>query len=403
MRARIGSCRSFVAAAAALTFALGATAGLGIPARAQGAPSGTPVVDPTAGAPPSIDPMDVSADGANTRSGQGVTPLVAPIPFKNTQLGWGLGLMLGVIHRFDPDTTLKPSTGAIAGFYTENHSWGLMAMEMARLHHDDWRLRGIYGHMSLRYDFYGIGEAAGEAGLSIPLQQVLDMGYASVVRRIAPGLYAGPTLLWIRTHVDLREPPTGVQPPPGDDQVSDLVAPGIEGELDTRNDDYWPTSGSFGKLKASFFTEALGSSRTFQRYMGAWSWYGNMPAPRLVLATNINVMAAAGDAPFYALPSIGSGRFPLRGYTMGRYRDHLMAASQAELRYHLEGRFGVAAFGGFGLVAPDAAGIFDARVLPAGGLGIRYRLVRKFPLHMRLDDAWGRDGNLIYFGVGEAF
>jgi hypothetical protein len=80
-----------------------------------------------------------------------------------------------------------------------------------------------------------------------------------------------------------------------------------------------------------------------------------------------------------------------------------MAASQAELRYHFEGRFGVAVFAGFGLVAPDAAGILDARVLPAGGLGLRYRLVRKFPLHMRLDSAWGRDENLIYFGVGEAF
>jgi hypothetical protein len=88
---------------------------------------------------------------------------------------------------------------------------------------------------------------------------------------------------------------------------------------------------------------------------------------------------------------------------MGRYRDHVMAAGQTEFRYHFEGRFGVTAFAGFGLVAPDAAGIADARVLPAGGVGLRFRLVRNFPLHMRLDSAWGRDGNLIYFGVGEAF
>jgi hypothetical protein len=370
---------------------------------AQVVPGHAIVMDPAAGPAPSADPLDVSADGAGAGSGHGITPLVAPVPFKNTQLGWGLAVMLGAIHRFDPDTTLKPSTGAVAGFYTENHSWGLMAMEMARLHHDDWRVRGMLAHMSLRYDFYGIGEAAGEAGLSIPLQQELDMGSVSVVRRIMPGLYLGPTLLWMRTHVDLSEPPATVQPAPEDAQTADLVAPGLEAELDTRNDDYWPTSGSLGKLKGSFFTEALGSSRTFQRYLGAWSWYGRMPSPRLVLATNVNVMAAAGDAPFYALPSVGSGRFPLRGYTIGRYRDRVMAASQGELRYHFETRFAVVAFGGFGLVAPNIPGIFDARILPAGGVGLRYRLVRNFPLHMRLDDAWGRDENLIYFGVGEAF
>jgi hypothetical protein len=403
MGVRARTSRSLLVVTFALTFGAGCIVGLTRRAQAQDSPGGAVVVDPTAGASPSADPLEVSADGTSTGAGHSITPLVAPVPFKNTQLGWGLALMLGAIHRFDPDTTLKPSTGALAGFYTENHSWGLMAMEMARLHHDDWRVRGILGHMSLRYDFYGIGEAAGEAGLSIPLQQELNIGYGSVVRRILPGLYLGPTLLWMRTHVDLREPPSTVQPLPGDTQTADLVAPGVEGEFDTRNDDYWPTSGSFGKLKVAFFTEALGSSRTFQRYTGAWSWYGRMPAPRLVLATNVNVMAAPGDAPFYALPSVGSGRFPLRGYTIGRYRDHVMAASQAELRYHFEGRFGVAVFGGFGLVAPDAAGIFNASVLPAGGVGLRYRLVRKFPLHMRLDDAWGRDENLIYFGVGEAF
>jgi len=206
--------------------------------------------------------------------------------------------------------------------------------------------------------------------------------------------------------VDLRDPPDNAADPvptPTDAKTANLIAPGLEGELDTRNDDYWPAHGSFGRLKGNFYTEALGSSRTFQRYMAAWSWYGQPRAERVVVATNLTVMAATGDAPFYALPSIGSGKNAFRGYTMGRYRDRVMTSAQAELRYHFEGRFAVTAFAGFGLVSPDAAGVFEAQVLPAGGLGLRYRLVRRYPLHMRLDSAWGRDGNLIYFGVGEAF
>ena len=65
----------------------------------------------------SIDPAATPVENAAPTTGAGVTPVFAPIPFKNSQLGWGLAVMAGVIHRFDPDTTYKPSTGAVGGFY----------------------------------------------------------------------------------------------------------------------------------------------------------------------------------------------------------------------------------------------------------------------------------------------
>jgi hypothetical protein len=42
-------------------------------------------------------------------------------------------------------------------------------------------------------------------------------------------------------------------------------------------------------------------------------------------------------------------------------------------------------------------------VLPAGGLGLRYRLTRNYPMHLRLDYSWGRDESILYFGLAEAF
>ena len=65
--------------------------------------------------------------------------------------------------------------------------------------------------------------------------------------------------------------------------------------------------------------------------------------------------------------------------------------------------FGATAFVGFGHVAPTFGDIFEARVLPAGGLGVRYQLTQKYPMHMRFDYSWGNDGPLLYFGVAEAF
>jgi len=352
---------------------------------------------------PPVEPAGEALPPAASNA-HAVTPIFAPIPFKNTQLGWGLGLMAGAIHRFDADTTLKPSTGVLGGFYTENKSWGILAVEMARLAHDSWRVRGLASHVDVNYDFFGIGEDAGNAGRSIPLEQTMDFGVGSALRRVRPGLYLGAALMAMSTKAELQSGGTPTVPvPPADAARATLVAPGLQAELDTRDDDYWPTHGSLAKLKGWFFSDALGSARKFQRYMAGWCWYTELPGQRLVIATNASLLASTGDVPFYALPSVGSGEYALRGYTQGRYRDKVMAGAQAEARWHTDGRLGAALFGGFAQVAPSVGHLPDALVLPAGGLGVRYQMTRQFPMHLRLDYAWGRNEGLLYFAVAEAF
>jgi hypothetical protein len=137
--------------------------------------------------------------------------------------------------------------------------------------------------------------------------------------------------------------------------------------------------------------------------MVTWSWYTELGRPALVLATNINAAAAAGDVPFWAIPSVGAGAYGLRGYTQGRYRDKLVTTAQAELRAHSQGRWGATAFGGLAQVAPDVDGLGNAEVLPAGGAGIRFQITKQYPMHMRADYAWGKNGGIFYFSVNEAF
>ena len=379
--------------------ALGAT----VAGAQQEAASPEVTVDPTAAVEPAIEPPPDPGDGASQGADGGVTPLVAPLPFHNSQIGWGVAVMVGLIHRFDADTTVKPSTGAVTGLVSENGSWGLMALEIARFGADAWRARGVAGYMDLRYDFYGIGIDAGEAGVSIPIEQTMVLASGALLRRVVPGLYLGPTLLWMQTTVTPRDEETPGLPELPDQSRAHLVAPGVLAEWDTRNSDYWPDQGSLAQLKANFFSTTSGESGSFQRYQAAWSWYQGLRGPRLVLVTNLNACGAPGDAPFYGLCSLGSGRFALRGYTQGRYRDHYATVVQAELRGHTAGRLGATLFGGFAQVAAEFSDLFDARMLPAGGAGLRYQLTRNYPMHLRLDYAWGRDGGLLYFSVGEAF
>jgi len=360
-------------------------------------------VDPGAGAVPSVDAPDDVGDGAQEGPAKGATPIIAPIPFKNSQIGWGGVLMLGLIHRFEPDTTIKPSTGAVMGLASENGSWGVMGLEIARFKRDTWRVRAVAGYMDLKYDFYGIGIDAGEAGLSVPLNQTILMTAGMVMRRVVPNLYLGASITFMQTEVALRDTAGLPFPPVVPDQSrANLLAPGFIAEFDSRDDDYWPTHGSLGQAKGSFFITNTGESGEFQRYTASWSWYHALRGRTLVLAANINLCAAPGDPPFYGLCTLGTPRYSLRGYTQGRYRDGYAHVLQTEVRGHTAGRWGAVVFGGFGQVADALGDIGNAKVLPAGGLGLRFQLARKFPMHMRLDYAWGRDGGLLYFAVAEA-
>ena len=368
-----------------------------------GPPSGV-VVDPAAQTTPSIDMSDPATPGTSQRSGTGITPIFAPIPFKHTQLGWGLAVMVGAIHRFEPDTTIKPSTGAVAGFYSENKSWGWTIVEMARLRQDQWRLRGLAMHADVRYDFFGIGQDAGDAGRSVAIEQAMDVAVIAALRRVTPNLYGGASLLWIRTSADLLHDHGLPTPPSVEDlATANLLAPGIQVEFDTRDDDYWPSRGSIVTAKTNFFSSALGSDSDFQRYMAAWCWYTSLRGPALLLAANASVTAATGEVPFWAIPSVGAGLYGLRGYTQGRYRDNVVTTVQAELRAHSKGRLGATVFGGLAQVGGSVGDLWNAEVLPAGGAGLRFQLTREFPMHMRADYAWGKNGGTFYFSVSEAF
>jgi hypothetical protein len=279
-----------------------------------------------------------------------------------------------------------------------------MIVEMARLQQDQWRLRGLAMHADVRYDFFGIGQDAGDAGLSVAIEQTMDVALIAALRRLTPNLYGGASLLWIRTESELLHD-HGLPAPPNveDLATANLLAPGIQLEFDTRDDDYWPSRGSIATLKSNFFTSALGSDSDFERYMAAWCWYTSLRGPTLLLATNASVTAATGEVPFWAIPSVGAGLYGLRGYTQGRYRDNVVTTVQAELRAHSKGRLGATVFGGLAQVGGSVGDLWSAEVLPAGGAGLRFQLTREYPMHMRADYAWGKNGGIFYFSVSEAF
>jgi hemolysin activation/secretion protein len=123
---------------------------------------------------------------------------------------------------------------------------------------------------------------------------------------------------------------------------------------------------------------------------------------KTVFAARAAYCGVSEGGPFYDLCLYGMNS-DLRGYETGRYRDRGYWATQVELRRHLWGRFGAALFAGVGETMATPTSFGDGKLLPAGGVGVRFRPSKETSLNMRLDFAWGIDSNAIYLSLGEAF
>ena len=118
--------------------------------------------------------------------------------------------------------------------------------------------------------------------------------------------------------------------------------------------------------------------------------------------------AAAGDrVPIYDLCLFGAAN-DIRGYTAGRYQDRRMFAAQGEYRlmFPSTGLREVSAW----WRSPDSAPsgrkfseIASDDLLPGGGAGARFRLLKKYPINFRVDYGSGKGGHTLTIGILEAF
>ena len=123
---------------------------------------------------------------------------------------------------------------------------------------------------------------------------------------------------------------------------------------------------------------------------------------------------ASGDdrEPYMAKPSIN-----LRGIPAMRYQGEKMLLAEAQLRWEFIDRWNLVFFGGAGKVYGDeirlepGTGIIkenlsfqDAPTHPAGGVGFRYELARKFGLWSGLDFATSEENDFaFYITIGSAW
>jgi len=330
--------------------------------------------------------------------------VVAPLPLVSPAIGSGIIPIVGYIFPFSKNDKISPpSTVGAAGLITNNGTSGFGLGAQLFLKQNTYQVTAAYARGNFDYSLYGVGIAAGNAGLKLPLEQTGQFFLGEVLRRTAWNVFVGPRFLDGNSLLSLR-PSSGKTPPtPPDVGIhTALRAVGIHVVRDTRPNHFYPTSGTKLEFTADFFAQALGSKYTFQRYKFNFDKFFSLSKSQ-VLAYDLYLCDTGGSPPFYGNCIYGTSN-ELRGYTAGRYLDRHMFATQLEYRLSLPKRLGLAGFAGVGEVVPGETQILRSNnLLPSVGGGPRFVLSPKYHLNLRADFARGKNSWTWSMGVGEAF
>ena len=334
------------------------------------------------------------------------SPVLAPLPMVSPAIGSGIIPIVGYIFPCSRnDKVSPPSTVGAAGLITDNGTRGFAVGGQLFLKQNTYEVTGGYARGNLDYNLYGIGTSAGDAGRKLPLDQTGYAYFAEALRRIVWQFFLGPRFFDGSSFITVRLSSGHTFPipvPPDLGIHTTLRSFGLRLVRDTRPNHFYPEGGTKTEFTGDFFSEAWGSSHTFQRYKFNFDKYWSL-SPKQVIAYDLYLCDTGGSPPFYANCIYGTSN-ELRGYTAGRYIDRHMYATQVEYRLSLPKRFGIAGFAGVGEVVPGGSEIFRSNnLLPSVGGGPRFVLSPKYHLNLRTDFARGKDSWTWSMGVGEAF
>lgn len=169
---------------------------------------------------------------------------------------------------------------------------------------------------------------------------------------------------------------------------------------DSRKGLFWPQGGSLLRVDATFFRPALGADFSaelvrvdLRHYQPLW--WSHVLAVRWVL------FGATGELPFQLYPALG-GALLFRGWFLGRLRDRVLVATEAEYRVPITRLWSVVGFGSVGRVAPSVTDLGLGGIRATGGAGVRFAVRPESRANFRLDLAYG-DELYVYFQFREAF
>ena len=275
--------------------------------------------------------------------------------------------------------------------------------------HNKFHYSGTISFYNYPYDFYGVGNDTKLANVQHVNEKRYKAGTAGE-KLFGNSIYVGYVAGFIKYFYKYNENESFIQDANIDVQdrhggASLYVGPSFT--LDTRNNNTYTTKG----IIINAYYNILHGIYTNNSYAGGffnieYSQFFLIAKP-LVLGFDIQEQSLTGNrSPFYLLPQLGSDEM-MRGYYEGRYRDRNFLAGQTELRYRINGRFGLAGFVGTGEVFHTSFSFPGLK--PDYGGGIRYFFDIQKGLAIRLDYGVGQKPagepreSGFYIALGQSF
>jgi hypothetical protein len=168
-----------------------------------------------------------------------------------------------------------PSTVAVAGFGSENESFGGVFTIRGHLRQDRFRPRLTFAKGRSNYDFFGVGSDAGDRGRTANLRTEFTIVRTTALvllptenlGRLGRRLYLGPLIEFSAYEHSVRSAqglPPGFPLPSFDE---DYLGLGFAIERDTRNDIFAPSEGTLFQIDARFFSETLSSDENYETFV----------------------------------------------------------------------------------------------------------------------------------------
>lgn len=330
--------------------------------------------------------------------------LVIPVFFKTPENGFSYGLSgsLSFKTSFKRDTITRTSVIQAIGFITSRGQNVQVVDANIYFPKEKYILQGQVSHSYFPDKFWGVGPNTQD---DVWEHYLYEQVYISphIKKRIVKKIFIGLIYEFQRVY-HLQYIPGGIFDTADffGKEPYNVSGGGVSLSYDTRNLSFWPDKGLYLQTQVTDFRREFGSTYNVSKWITDLRYFQKLFKGH-TLALQLFNYATYGKTPLRELASFG-GPTNMRGFYQGRFRGDNMVSLIAEYRLHVVGRFSTVFFGGAGNVYNKYSEINANNMKYSYGGGIRFALLEKEKLHIRIDYGYSSKINRgLYVTVGECF
>lgn len=342
-----------------------------------------------------------------------ILPVISYSPETSLRFG-GIGIYLFRMQHAKPGTQLSSIKAPIT--YTLNNQPKVRMSYEVFFNDNKHILKGFVQWLRFPLFFYGIGPDTRADEEEIFTSRTVGTEF-SYFRKFKNHLFIGARVEWLSSKIVETEE-EGLLASEGlivgsNGGITSGI--GLLFRYDCRDNNFNPSTGPFIESSLSTYQEGLGSDFSFTKFRLDARHYME-PFQKHVLAIQLFHEYNWGSPSFESMALLG-GDVVMRGHYLGRFRDNAYWAFQSEYRLPINRpswftgpnkpkfweRWGLIGFAGFGTVGNDLEDLFENDLQYSLGFGIRFLILPKELVNLRIDFGFGTQSPGFYLNVRESF